>query len=87
MTDHDPSNHRGESVPQLARIAFFVFLGIAAFFLIVEHRAHVFGVLPFLLILACPLLHFGMHGRHGHGGSRDAADDDRDAPAGGGHRH
>jgi len=45
------------------------FLAIAAFFLLTEHRAHVFGVVPYLLLLACPLLHFFMHGRHGgHGG-------------------
>jgi hypothetical protein len=34
-----------------------------------EHRAHFLGVLPFLFILACPLLHMFMHGGHGsHGG-------------------
>jgi len=45
------------------------FLLIAAFFLLTEHRAHTFGVLPFLLLLACPLLHVFMHGGHrGHGG-------------------
>jgi len=27
----------------------------------------VLGVLPYLLILACPLMHFFMHGKHGHG--------------------
>jgi len=43
-----------------------VFLAIAGFFLLAEHRAHLFGVLPFLLLLACPLLHFFMH--RGHGG-------------------
>jgi len=42
------------------------FLAIAAFFLIVEHTAHFFGVLPFALLLLCPLLHLFMH--HGHGG-------------------
>ena len=41
------------------------FLAIAAFFLIVEHTAHVFGVLPFALLLLCPLLHLFMHGGHG----------------------
>lgn len=46
------------------------FLAIAGFFLVIEHRAHLLGVLPFLLLLACPLMHF-MHGGHGgHGGSR-----------------
>jgi hypothetical protein len=46
------------------------FLAIAAFFLVTEHTAHVFGVLPFLLILACPLMHLFMHGGHSqhHGG-------------------
>ena len=41
------------------------FIGIAAFFLVTEHRAHVLGVLPYLLLLACPLLHWLMHGGHG----------------------
>uniref|UniRef100_UPI00313BAD02 DUF2933 domain-containing protein n=1 Tax=Inquilinus sp. OTU3971 TaxID=3043855 RepID=UPI00313BAD02 len=46
------------------------FLLIAAFLLLSEHRAHVLGYLPFLLLLACPLLHLFMHGGHGgHGGS------------------
>lgn len=45
------------------------FLLIAAFFLLTEHWAHTFGVLPFVLLLACPLLHMFMHGGHrGHGG-------------------
>lgn len=45
------------------------FLAIAAFLLLSEHRAHALGLLPFLLLLACPLLHLFMHGGHGsHGG-------------------
>ena len=43
------------------------FLIVAAFFLLTEHTAHVFGILPYLLLLACPLMHFMHHG-HGHGG-------------------
>ena len=31
------------------------FIGIAAFFLVTEHRAHVLGALPYLLLLACAL--------------------------------
>jgi len=42
------------------------FLLISGFFLLTEHAAHLFGVLPYLLILACPLMHLFMH--HGHGG-------------------
>jgi hypothetical protein len=32
--------------------------------LFTEHRAHLFGVLPFLLLLACPFMMMFMH--HGH---------------------
>ena len=46
-------------------LALLGFLAIAAFFLITEHRAHFFGILPYLLLLACPLLHLLMHRRHG----------------------
>lgn len=48
------------------------FAVIAAFFLLSEHRAHVYGVLPFLLLLACPLMHlFHGHGRHDHSSGHD----------------
>ena len=49
--------------------ALFAFLAIAAFFLWTEHRAHVLGVLPWLLLAVCPLMHLFMHG--GHGGHSD----------------
>jgi DUF2933 family protein len=29
--------------------------------LLTEHTAHVFGVAPYLLILACPVMHTFMH--------------------------
>ena len=48
------------------------FVAIAAYFLITEHQAHLSGLLsylPFLLLLACPLLHVIMH--RGHGGHGD----------------
>jgi hypothetical protein len=54
-------------------VALVGFVAIAGFFLLTEHTAHVFGVLPYVLILACPLLHFFMHsGHHKGGGSADA---------------
>ena len=34
-----------------------MFGAIAAYFLLTEHRAHFFGALPFLLLLAYPLMH------------------------------
>ena len=56
------------------------FLAISAFFLVTEHRAHVLGWLPWLILLACPLLMFmhGGHGGHGsHGGHRGAQPPER----------
>jgi hypothetical protein len=44
------------------------FLAVAGYFLLTEHTAHVLGALPWLLLLACPLMHLFMH--HGHGGHR-----------------
>ncbi len=54
-------------------LVLLAFLGIAAFFLLTEQRAPAWGLAPYPLLLACPLLHFLMHGRdggHGRGGNR-----------------
>lgn len=55
---------------------FVGFLAIAGFFLLTEHRAHALGILPLLLLLACPLLHWFHRG--GHGARSHGADDDAD---------
>lgn len=49
-----------------AKLVLAVFAVIGGFFLLVEHRAHVLPVLPWLLLAACPLMHLFMHGGHGH---------------------
>lgn len=59
-------------------IAFCVFLAIAAALLFLEHRAHIWPWLPYLLLLACPLLHVFMHGGHSghsHGESQAPANE------------
>ena len=49
---------------------------VAAFFLWTEHRAHILGVLPYLVVLLCPLIHLFMHRGHrgsgGHGGHHES---------------
>lgn len=63
MNAHDHAVGRSRS---RSRWIFFLFALIALFFLVSEHRAHLFGALPYLLLLACPLLHlFHGHGHHG----------------------
>jgi len=65
MTDH--TLHEVPAPRQKSRrTLLWCCLGIIAFFLITEHWAHLFGVLPYLLLLACPLMHLFMH--HGHAG-------------------
>ena len=53
------------------RAVFVGFCIVAAVFLFYEHTAHVLGALPYLLLLACPLMHLVMH--HGHHGGHDHA--------------
>ena len=70
-----------------AKWVLLAFLAVAAFFLVFEHRAHLSFLLftehrehlselvyylPFLLLLACPLMHLFMHRGHGDHGSGSA---------------
>ena len=55
-----------------ANIVLLGFLAVAGYFLVTEHWAHIVPFLPWLLLLACPLMHVFMHGGHGgHGGGPD----------------
>lgn len=63
---HDPQQSaRTDRLRTVSRYVFFGFLAIAAFFLLTEHRAHLYGTWPFLLLALCPLLHFFHHRGHG----------------------
>ena len=56
----DDRKQRGVAFPWV----FLAFLAIAGFFFFTEHRAHLMGALPFLLLALCPLMHV-FHHRHG----------------------
>ena len=75
--NHDHSGHDAEPAGfwrSRYAIGLLVMGSVAAYFLLREHRAHFFGALPFLLLLACPLMHVFMHGGHGgHGGGKPGA--------------
>lgn len=59
-------------------IAAAVFVGAAGYLLWSEHQAHMLGILPYLLLLACPLMHVFMHGGHGgHGSHNHRQGDDK----------
>ncbi|NMG44416.1 DUF2933 domain-containing protein [Aromatoleum toluvorans] len=58
------------------RWVFGAFVAIAAVLLALEHRAHLLGILPWLFLLACPLMHLFMHHGHGsHGAHHDRPKD------------
>jgi hypothetical protein len=66
MTAHDIPNAGVEEDRYRRRLRWGlgVFLAVALFFLWEEHRAHLLSALPWLLLLACPLMHLFMHRRH-----------------------
>lgn len=61
-----------------AGLALIGFLVISGALLLTEHRWHVLGILIWLPLLACPLLHVFMHGGHGGHAGHDPARHDQD---------
>ncbi|MDP9927945.1 DUF2933 domain-containing protein [Variovorax paradoxus] len=64
-----------------AGLTLLVAAAVGGFLLFTEHRAHVLGVVPYALLLACPLMHMFMHHGHHHGargdGRAERTDDER----------
>lgn len=50
--------------PVLLAVASAALIGL--FFVLREHWGHALGLSPYLLLLACPLMHLFHHGGHGH---------------------
>ena len=73
----------------LRRLVLGAFLAVLGFFLVTEHREHLFGVLPYLFLFACPLFHLLLHRRHGgHGIDSPQGRKEPDSQANaGGHSH
>ena len=82
MSVQDQSGYRdhpqgGMSVKSKSGLVLIGFLIIAGALLFTEHRAHVLGLLVWLPLIACPLMHVFMHGGHGHRGSHGPQNDER----------
>ena len=58
-----------------AWIGMLGFVAGAALFFLKERQAYVLDVLPWALILLCPILHFFMHRGHRKGGAHGAQGD------------
>lgn len=76
----DPHQHQSHDQPgRRANWALLGFIAVIGFFLLTEHRAHLLGILPYLLLLACPLMHLFHHG-HGGGGHDHGEQSKEDRP-------
>lgn len=71
---NDPHETRHLSRGKLVFYSFLIFAGLL---LATEHRAHLLGILPYLILLACPLMHLFMHHGHGHDEHRTASGKDK----------
>lgn len=56
-------------------------IGAAVYFLLSEHRQHTWQLLPYLILLACPFMHFFMHGKHGAHGTDHQHEDNAEQDA------
>jgi hypothetical protein len=45
------------------RWIFLAFAAVGAYYLFTEHRAHLLDYLPYVLLMACPLMHYFAHHR------------------------
>lgn len=62
---HNQENRRGLfSKPVWIIVSIIGLIGLI--FLFTEHTSHVLIALPYLILLACPLLHIFMHRGHGN---------------------
>lgn len=72
---NDNPSRKTSSAVARCRVAALMLAVIAIAFALREHWGHIFGLSPYLLLLACPLMHLFMHhGHHKHG------DSDHDQP-------
>lgn len=75
-TKEHPMNAQSQSAKPPTRIPVWLgaclFSAIALYFLWDEHKVHILGALPYLLLASCPLIHLFMHRGHGHDHSSDA---------------
>jgi hypothetical protein len=74
MATVSDANHEVPFRTTRVAVGVCIFVAIAGFFLWQEHRAHVLGILPYLLLAACPIVHLFMHGRQSHGSAHAGHD-------------
>lgn len=51
---------------QYARLALITAAAVLVTYLLTRHQLHTLQLLPWVVLLACPLMHLFMHGEHRH---------------------
>ena len=64
-------------------VAATVLAVLASIYLYLAHQAHVYALLPYLVLAVCPLMHMFMHRGHGHGHHHGPSHEQPSSPAGG----
>jgi hypothetical protein len=90
--EHGSGRPSGPNWSRINQWVLWIGLAAAVAWLFVRHNAHLGQLLPFLILLACPLMHLfghGGHSEHGGGLNMKPKDDERQLPPGGqgGHQH
>ncbi|MCW5659970.1 MAG: DUF2933 domain-containing protein [Burkholderiaceae bacterium] len=91
--EHPGDSPRGANWSRINQWLLWLGLAAAVGWLFFRHNEHLLQLLPFLIILACPLMHLFGHGGHGgHGKGADeqpgpASRGDEGRPGGGAHVH
>lgn len=94
--EHGSGHPTGPNWSRINQWVLWLGLAAAVAWMFFRHSAHIGQLLPFLLLLACPLMHLFGHGGHGGHGGHDSGsdgkpkDDARQLPPGGGqggHHH
>ena len=73
------SNPMASHLATPRNLLFFAVVTAIAVYVLWDHGGHVLSALPYLLILACPVMHLFMHHGHGHG-SQQGHDHANDQP-------
>mgnify|MGYP003446731174 CR=1 FL=1 len=91
--EHGNGSPSGPNWSRINQWVLWIGLAAAVAWMFFRHNAHLGQLLPFLILLACPLMHLfghgGGHGEHGGGSDTKPKDDARQLPPGGqgGHQH
>lgn len=78
MSSQHPNNGSPPFWRSKPGIALGMLLVIALFYPAREHYGHILGLLPYMILLLCPLMHFFGHHHGGHGHQGKTADSTKD---------